>query len=1065
MMKKYSFIFCALLFLFSCTQGQEKRAGSGVSPDEVSTPNTSLSITDESELITGPLAISRVGDVLLQNDKIKVVIQKPGKDTGLGSFGGSIIDAVPLGSKSGDHFGEIFPLVNVEWTVNYYKYKVIEDGDRKVLRAFGRIDVYDYLDIDFVASAADALVGQKLGYAHRFDDRSDPFDIYDDLKGLDTEVVTDYILPAGKKYVIMKTTYKNNGKQAVKLPLGEFVNGSGSLSELIPGLGYSPDLTAQIGGHTPALIYSGMDGIDVSYGYFYDPAPFIDPKTKEMRSTASLSYSGLTAVLFGEEFLKIFPLGSSTPPDIHFSLSAGEEKTLTRYFVVGDGSAGSVLDAGLEALGVKTNPIQGKVVDANGNAVENATVAIKNKGGATVVTYRSDSNGSFSGLLPTGEDALSKSFGKGQYTVEVYKEGFHLNGSSSSGECTPSDLDLKLFAKVECVLGESSSIVFSNAITDGRSPLVARLTIVGEDPSPNVSNGKGVFYDNDLLSRPFGIVDIKYITAKGTIALSNENSFQLEPGTYRFIFSHGPEYDIHDEQITLAAGETHEFSDIVLKRLIATPNYISSDFHVHGIHSPDSAFTEERRVLSAAAEGLDILQSSDHDYLTDYNRAYRALIASGEVAANSMQTAVGDEITPNQYGHLHAFPLEHHAEDVAGGALDWSYSPRDEISTSPDYAMTVDEIIEAVRKDPGEEVLQINHIMDSPSGLLVAAGWVTSPFYRESFSVDPLTTYANPVERRLPAVGVASAYPFPFSGNGLISNKFNAIELEVGGNINNLQSFYRSALPSWFNLLNVGMLLTATADSDSHSEKNPLGLPRNYILSSVDPKDDGKQYENIDLEEYAFNINEGRVIVSAGPYISMKVMSEDGNEYHVGDTAKGKQVEIEIEVQSPSWAWFDTVEIYANTEPVPVDDETGTPFEGVAADPADFYQPYRVPQYSYRPTKSFRVIDQSLESWKEADGVITASVRTSLTVTEDTWFVVLVRGTKETEGYRSLFPVLPQALLDDEKSVNDLDPLDLEAVYQHENVGASAWALTNPVYIDLEGDGFEAKYQHLRSPF
>ena len=36
-------------------------------------------ITNESQLITGPLSRGRMGDILLSNDKLQAVIQKPGR--------------------------------------------------------------------------------------------------------------------------------------------------------------------------------------------------------------------------------------------------------------------------------------------------------------------------------------------------------------------------------------------------------------------------------------------------------------------------------------------------------------------------------------------------------------------------------------------------------------------------------------------------------------------------------------------------------------------------------------------------------------------------------------------------------------------------------------------------------------------------------------------------------------------------------------------------------------------------------------------------------------------------
>ena len=299
----------AAVILFTHT-ACDKGPGAAMDPDFSQYPDTPFTIHDEGKLIGGPTAQGAIGDVLLQNDRIRIIIQKPCKNAGLNSFGGNIIDADLVraqGEEGQDNFGSIFPLVNVEWTVNYYNYEAISDGTGggpKVLRAYGKIDVFDYLDLDFIGDVAEGIVDQRLNFSNRFDDRRNPFEIYDDLKDMSEEVITDYTLEEGKNYVKIDTTYTNDGKEEVKLPLGQFINGSGHVSMLIPGMGFSPDLMTQVASDTPAVIYAGFDDVDVSYGYFYDAKQFVNPETDELYTTTSVSYSGLTGLLLGEEFLK-----------------------------------------------------------------------------------------------------------------------------------------------------------------------------------------------------------------------------------------------------------------------------------------------------------------------------------------------------------------------------------------------------------------------------------------------------------------------------------------------------------------------------------------------------------------------------------------------------------------------------------------------------------------------------------------------------------------------------------------------------------------------------------------
>jgi hypothetical protein len=1051
----------AAALLGGCSGGMK----GDMTPDVSGYPETPFTIHSEGELIGGPVAQGRIGDVLLKNDRIRVIIQKPAKNAGVNSFGGNIIDADLMrgsGEPGQDNFGSIFPLINIEWTANYYNYEAVSESSPKVLRAYGKIDAYDYLDLDFIGEVAEGVAGQAITFSNRFDDRRNPFEIYDDLKGMSHEVVTDYVLENGKNYMRIETTVTNEGDQDVELPIGQFINGSGELSMLIPGLGFTPDLMTQAGGNTPAVIYAGFDGVGVSYGYFYEASQFTD-EDGAILSTTSISYSDVTGLIFGEEFLKLAPLGTGGTPQINFTIPPESSRTITGYFVVGDGSAGSVMDAGLSAIGAATRPISGKVVNASGAAVSGATVAVM-KGSATLVTYRTDSLGKFSGSLPSGGNTESKRFGDGKYKVIVEAPGFHKNGTVEAGECDPGEIDLSIqaSANVTCTLGESGRVKLAAPVIDAETGAAvnARLTVVGEDPSPNKVGSAGRFRSTLHYEQPFGVVDVKYITAKGTFDMTGSSEFDLEPGTYRFVISRGPEYTTYDEVIEVPAGGSAVLEGTGLARAVRTPGFISADLHVHSIVSPDSGLNQKIRALSAAAEALDVLQSTDHDYITDYGPVVDDLVSQGLIPAGSMQTSAGDEVTPNHYGHLNVFPLVPDPLDPEGGAFDWSDSDLDVVGPDPDYGPTLDELVAMLREDPGEEVVQMNHIMDNPTGILLACGWVTSPFYMEGYGVGPLASYADPVERRMPPRSSGVGLPLEFGTSALVTTDFNTLELTIGHHAHNKSMLLRSALPTWFNLLNLGLIVTATADSDSHRAiANPIGLPRNFIASSVDPRDGmGTSHDAIDLEEYAHNINSGRVTVSAGPVISISAKGEGSDIAGMGDVVLGRKANFTVNVEAPSWGWFDTIEVYANTEPIPVDDDTDMPMQGTAADPATFYEPYHTPIYTYQPVKSFKLSDGTLKEWKEEGGVITASVAFEMEVDEDTWVVVMARGTQGTEGYRSLFPIVTKALVDPDKGPDSFDPADLSSFHADERVGAPAWALTNPIFIDVEGDGFVAKY-------
>ncbi len=1101
-MKRTIFLIIgAALFTASCNGG----GGAVGTQLNLSPTQTALSITDKSQLIGGPMGQGQIGDILLSNSKIKAIIQQPSKFAQVCPFGGVIIDA-DLNRGDGvpgqDNFGKMCPLVNIEWTVNYHDFQVVsdgKDGGAQILKAIGTIDVLDYLDLDFIAPVAKAETGQTLYYSPRFDDANNPFSTYAEMRGINTEVVTTYTLEPDSNVIKMETTYENNGDTDVSMPIGRFVNGSGQVQFLIPGLGFTPQPTAQITGDTPAVIYVPFDGVDVSYGYFYDVRQFVaDASATEVKSaikaetilagatgikadvkrriSTSLTYSGVAGILLGEEFLKVMPLGGPKDIKVSFKIPAHDKKVVTEYFAVGNADPASVFDAGLAAIKIPTHRISGKVVDPSGAPVKDANVVIQNETNMTIITYHTGADGTFAGNLSNGEDDFAKAFGTGKYKIFVDKTGYHKSGTNVAGTCTPPTVDLTAIdvKGVVCTLGESATVELKGGVTDVDSgkKVPARLTIVGFDPSPDshagaayaTTHGAGNFEDTWIFERPWGIIDVKYVNVKGGFGLDGETSFKLEPGHYAFVFSRGLEYGIEVREVDVASAATTVLDSVKLKRVIKTPGWISADFHLHSIMSPDGAILTERRALAAVAEGMDVLHSSDHDWLVDYGPIVKKLEDEGIISTGSVATIVGDEISPNHYGHMHVFPLDYDASKIDGGALDWTYSPLDRVDPSPDFVMSPRDIIDYYKSGkggPGEKVLQVNHISDQATSLPIVSSWVTTPLYQ---GVAPLSSYVEPSAQRIAPKMATPAIPIPFGSSDLVIADFTAVELTIGGELST-NLLRESGLPQWFNLLNLGIQATATSDSDSHREVvDQLGMPRNYIASDIDPKDGKGSFDSFDRDAYAKAINEHKIVVSAGPFISVTAKGEDGSTAGVGGLVTGKKVTIHIDVKSPSWAWFDTIEIYANTEPIPADDDGTSTFKGVASDPKSFFAPYHVPKFYYEPQQIFATSDGSLKNWKDENGVITATLDVPMEVEEDTWVVVFVYGNKGSAGWKSMFPFITKSIADPTKMPKPKDGWTFDSLVNDSHMVTSAWGFANPIYIDVDGDTngdgnpFEAKY-------
>lgn len=261
-------------------------------------------ITSNTQLIGGASARGEVGDWLLENDHVRVIVQDTTYNRGSGLFGGSLIDAdiVRLGEERDllagngrDSFGELFPAYFLE-VMDPEEIEIINDGtngEAAVIEVRGRGG-------EFVTMAR--LLNQVMvnSYAAREN-------ITRALQGkpprLDQEpqvqFTVRYILEPDARHVRVESAIRNVSLKKLEFPnssivsllttalgvdLGEFsvpaghVLGFGKLnSPFLPGIGYDlqfglqdaygdgVDLPALPGHRTPIVASSSLEGI--SYGF------------------------------------------------------------------------------------------------------------------------------------------------------------------------------------------------------------------------------------------------------------------------------------------------------------------------------------------------------------------------------------------------------------------------------------------------------------------------------------------------------------------------------------------------------------------------------------------------------------------------------------------------------------------------------------------------------------------------------------------------------------------------------------------------------------------------------
>ena len=298
-------------------------------------------------------------------------------------------------------------------------------------------------------------------------------------------------------------------------------------------------------------------------------------------------------------------------------------------------------------------------------------------------------------------------------------------------------------------------------VSDSRGqPLPAKITVA--DLLGNITD---IYYAEsiDTAVRP-GMV----YQAKGTAR------FEVPAGTYTFYATRGMEWGLAQVTVDVGPGGIDDLH-LVIDREVDTTGYIACDSHIHTYtYSGHGDATIEERMVTLAAEGVELAVATDHNHNTDYNPV------QGRMGLTEEFTSVtGNEVT-TPVGHMNAFPLD----------------PEDEIPNHrlEDWVLLVEEI-----KNHGAKMVVLNHPRwpEIHTGPLAESGFnrLTGEF--EDGSV------------------------FPFDGVEVINTT-----TEAHGPL----YFFRD----WFALRNHGYRVTAIGTSDSHTVGDPVGQGRTYLPSATD---------------------------------------------------------------------------------------------------------------------------------------------------------------------------------------------------------------------------------------
>src|SRR5262245_1346559 len=432
------------------------------------------------------------------------------------------------------------------------------------------------------------------------------------------------------------------------------------------------------------------------------------------------------------------------------------------------------------------------------------------------------------------------------------------------------------------------------------------------------------------------------------------------------------------------------------------------------------------------ADGVDFFASTDHDRRTSYVPDIAAIPGASTLLA----TAPGEEITSFDYGHWNAWPMDVNPALVNGGAVDFGGAAPDgqDFPSFGNYSLTPADIIDAAHLDPGaSNTVQVNHIhsffgIEGGSGLGIDTG-----------ATPPQSVVPGAARRLNPAV---TNY-FPEDSPGVA--KFDALEIWIGDDRAQVYTnFLGQNAGDWINLLNQGYRPTGVADSDTHDRvSGASGFPRTFVASPIDaPSGLGAIAETLSQ-----NVNDGRVFGSNGPMVRVSVVAASTGEegrLQLGFTTQiattDGAVDVQVDVQSPDWAEFDTIELYVNSTTTCSQSSVQS-----GAGPVNVRRYAIAPDFTQSAPGDFTISRNEVVTGHFR---LEASTTFNLTgLTDDVWIVVMVKGKDGVS--RPIFPVASSSL----KTSTNTTLANLTDGNLGED-GVTALAFTNPIYVDVDGGGW-----------
>lgn len=977
-------------------------------------------VTEAAQLVTGPAQSGLVGDFFIKNDRATFIIQAPTRVIGVIPQGGNVIDAVLTdGTKQivEDHFGELGLIYMLGRTCEPDRMEIVRDGSKggvAVIRAIGKAASDDFLNLKGIGVLP-------------VDPTVDP-DIEDGVL-----CATTYVLAPGSTSLQVSHSLFNDGEDKINSPLGTLADTGGFTEGWTNASGFQrADISALTSLSRPQPIdYVLYQGPGVAYG--------IVPRHAVPVEHAQAVVAGVSIFLDGNSSI----LDILQKDKFFLHMDPGKGALQTYDFVVGKDGA-DVDEVYRAGNGEELRPVSGKVdlsgggpalgarvgvfVDGNGNGQLDPTTVDADGNGQPddkVVSYMDvGPDGTFSGNVPTTAGNLF-------LRAEVKNVG--------RSPAAP------VAGTMNFVIPSPIKVDYEIVDRDTTLPIPGRLLVLGDHPQfPD----QRVFETYDRVDE---VVTQQHAIRGTTVDLGDGADPALylpANGTYRIYATRGTEWSYDSQPVTGAANVSLTFT---LKHVVPTPGYLSSDWHIHQVGSPDSNVLSDERIRSAVSSGTEMFAVTDHDYVADL----QPLVESMHLQ-QYLRALPGIEVTPFAYGHFNAWPVLPDNDSANHGAIDWGRGMEG-------FAMTPKEIFAAMR-DRGARMVQVNHPRGSGFTEFQAA-WVRANVKYDYANRTIFGDYQN--------ANVPNDY-LRLPGESLWSDQFTGLEIWNGfavadsnaDGVREIKSLDR-VMRDWLSQLSLGLFVTPAGNSDTHTTvADPVGMPRTYIRVADDSSSalaNGTAVDAVLQTQTGANSTPRDVVVTNGPMLDVKV----GATPALGRAfpSVGAPITLTVTIASPDWAEFDTLEVFANTTPDPVpksDDTTLVPLQcwtsrTISAlgmtDPcktaALTAQPMTVNLATISGGGGYKRYEATVTVTLDADDILTRAGATG----KDAWLVFRVRGD------RAIFPMLLNNAVADPASKAAALGGDFTAIRTAmTGKGVPATAVTSPVFIDFDGGGYRAPF-------